>query len=677
MPASTSVLRTSARSLRSGAGWLRSRLCALVAAQRANCSSGRMALAFLSVLTLAVAFGISRLPAPIVETIMLEETTRRAELWKRRILVLLEEETAWPETGALSSEAAARLASLPLMSDIYRLKIFDPEGRIVWSSRPGEIGTTTDARYFFDIVANGRKYALLDRKPASEIDNLELHSDQGTPEHVVAEIYVPFWTRGRFAGAVEFYSDVTATYNSLLRMVTLLLASIGGSGLLLAALGTMALIRANRRRMAEMNARAARDSESMARQVQLAREVQLLSELNEWLQSAATLDELFSMVSRFMTHLFAASEGAIYVFSNSRDVLDGWVAWNGAELRDHIRPDECWGLRRGRTYLYGNAEVNFACAHTEPHDGRPYFCFPILAHGETVGLMHLRAAAHESAADFRACRRLAQMAAEQISMAIANVQMRDQLREQSIRDPLTGLFNRRHMTETLRRQLQRARHDGAMLSLLSIDVDHFKLFNDNHGHDAGDAVLRHVAELLEHHVNGDEIACRPGGEEFAVILPGIAPDEARRRAEKLRDAVQGLHVHYAGKDLPRVTISVGVAHYPEHGQTVQDLVKAADEALYDAKACGRNTVCQPGESKTRRDAAGGHGHRQGADPAVSIAPAAPVPNSTPSGKGAADRPSGHGAGAAQAGKAASGQDRATTGGGSSAPSARRSNGRAP
>lgn len=628
-------LRKRARPLRAGAVRFAARLRRLAAARPSNCSSGWLALALLSALTLAVALAVTRLPEPVANSIVLQETARRAELWKRRVLTLLDQDVARLKPGGLTPEAQLRLSALPLMSDIYRLKIFDRDGRIIWSSRPGEVGSTTTAAYFFDTVARGRQFARLDRTPASEIDNLDLHSGPGAgrPQHVVAEVYTPIWARGRFAGAVEFYSDVTAPHAALLRMVRLLLLTIGGSGLLFAGFGTVTLIRANRKRVQEMNARSARDAESMARQVQLAREVQLLSELNEWLQSAATLDELFAMVSRFMTHLFAASEGAIYVFSNSRDVLDGWVAWNGAELRDHIRPDECWGLRRGRTYAYGNAEVNFACEHTEPHDGRPYFCFPILAHGETVGLMHLRAAEHESESGFRSCRKLAQMAAEQISMAIANVQMRDQLREQSIRDPLTGLFNRRHMTETLRRRLLRARQDGTPLSLLSIDVDHFKLFNDNHGHDAGDAVLRRVAELLEHSVNGDEIACRPGGEEFAVILPGLSPDNARARAEQLRATVQGLHVHYAGKDLPRITISVGVAHYPEHGQTVQELVKSADDALYDAKACGRNTVCQPGEACVRGAPEPADGSRTAGPERDDAAPhpdSRPAPDTTPS-----------------------------------------------
>jgi len=341
----------------------------------------------------------------------------------------------------------------------------------------------------------------------------------------------------------------------------------------------------------------------MAQQVRLAREVQLLGELNEWLQSASTLDELFDMVARFMSHILPVSEGAIYVYSNSRDVLEGGVGWNGASVRDQIRPDSCWSLRRGRTFVYGVGEVAFACEHAEPHDGRPYFCFPILAHGETVGLMHMRAAPKESNTEFRETRKLAQICAEQISMAIANVKMRDQLREQSIRDSLTGLFNRRHMLDRLRSETARARHDGGGVAMLAVDVDHFKLFNDNHGHDAGDMVLRAVAEVMEQAVTGNEIACRPGGEEFSLVLPDADMEAAVERGEELRAAVEAVRVRYGDRDLPAISISVGVARFPDHGSMVQELILSADQALYAAKAQGRNCVVRAGSNTPHAGAA--------------------------------------------------------------------------
>jgi diguanylate cyclase (GGDEF)-like protein len=326
----------------------------------------------------------------------------------------------------------------------------------------------------------------------------------------------------------------------------------------------------------------------MEQQLQLAREVRLLGELNEWLQSSRSLDELFDMVGKFMTHILPHCEGSIYVYSNSRDVLDGCTSWNGASHKDHIQPESCWGLRRGRTFSTGESEVSFTCEHIDSTDDRPYFCFPILAHGETVGLMTLKAASDATTEDFEAGKRLSQMCAEQISMAIANVRMRDQLHDQSVRDPLTGLFNRRHLTESLRKMITRSVKDGSPLSIVSIDVDHFKKFNDNHGHDAGDMVLRAVGSAMVQLCDGDEVACRQGGEEFMMLLPYLSKEETFDRAEKLRKTIEEITVRYGEKNLPKITISIGLAHFPDHGTMPQDLMRAADEALYEAKAKGRN-----------------------------------------------------------------------------------------
>ena len=405
----------------------------------------------------------------------------------------------------------------------------------------------------------------------------------------MAEVYTPIIKDGVFLGAIEFYSDISNLRTLFITRVRLSLALLSSVALL--ALATVILIvhRTNRRQMRDLHTRAVKERELMGEQLRLAREVRLLGELNEWLQSSRSLDELFDMVARFMTHILPEAEGGVYVYSNSRDVLDGCASWNGGTHKSHIHPEGCWGLRRGRTYEFGASEIDFVCEHAEPHDGRPYFCFPILAHGETVGLLHLRAAEGREAC-FHKSRKLAQLCAEQISMAIANVRMRDQLHDQSVRDPLTGLFNRRHMTETLRKAISRSQQTGAALSLIAVDVDHFKKFNDTHGHDAGDMVLRAVGAALEQGCDRDEIACRIGGEEFMLILPDNSPDDAMTRAEQLRQSVEAVIVRYGEKALPRITISVGVAHYPAHGTMPQDLMRAADDALYVAKDKGRNQV---------------------------------------------------------------------------------------
>jgi diguanylate cyclase (GGDEF)-like protein len=335
-------------------------------------------------------------------------------------------------------------------------------------------------------------------------------------------------------------------------------------------------------------------------------EARRLSELNEWLQASRSLDELYDLVRNAMAQLLPRCKGALYVYSNSRDVLDGACAWNGAYLHDHVKPDDCWGLRRGRHYAFGAGELDVPCSHYSAQVkglaalGYPHLCIPILAHGETIGLLSLETEEASHIADAADCsialalftdnRRIAQLCAEQISVAVANVRLRDQLHDRSVRDPLTGLFNRRHFGEMMRRWFGKAQHSGHPVALISIDIDHFKKFNDNHGHDAGDLVLRSVATVLSDACDGDEIACRLGGEELCLVLPGTDLGGAVQKAEGLRASVEALAVRYGEKTLPTVTISLGVAVAPGGWATMDAMVNAADARLYEAKGAGRNCV---------------------------------------------------------------------------------------
>ena len=547
--------------------------------------------AMLATVAAGSAWGVYKLPAPIVDAMLEADIRKQAELWRRRVVLHLEHAEATFITGYVNDEDAKYLTLMPEASDVYRLKLFDETGHVFWSTRIDDVGTQNENPYFAAQVMQGVTYYKQVEKPATEIDGLNLHSthvEHATP-HNVAEVYTPISDNGRVVGAVEFYTDVTTLRGTFITRVRMLLGALSTLGLLAMGLVSLVTFRTNQKQMRALSRKSDHERKLMDEQLRLAREVKLLGELNEWLQSSRSLDELFDMVSKFITHILPNAEGSVYVYSNSRDVLDGWASWNGGDHKDHIHPDSCWGMRRGRVYEYGSGEVTFVCEHAEPHDGRPYFCFPILAHGETVGLMHLRAHSADCE-NFAANKKLARMCAEQISMAISNVQMRDQLHDQSVRDPLTGLFNRRHMTDSLRKGISRCQSQGSRLSLIAIDVDHFKKFNDNHGHDAGDMVLRAVGSVLEQACDGDEVACRPGGEEFTLILPDTTPEDALTRAELVRQAVEEVTVRYGEKALPRVTISIGVSHYPSHGTMPQDLMRAADEALYEAKARGRNQV---------------------------------------------------------------------------------------
>ncbi|KXF90562.1 sensor domain-containing diguanylate cyclase [Phaeobacter inhibens] len=566
--------------------------------------------AMLATVAAGSAWGVYKLPAPIVDAMLEADIRKQAELWRRRVVLHLKHAEATFITGYVNDEDAKYLTLMPEASDVYRLKLFDETGRVFWSTRIDDVGTQNENPYFAAQVMQGVTYYKQVEKPATEIDGMNLHSthvEHATP-HNVAEVYTPISDNGRVVGAVEFYTDVTTLRSTFITRVRMLLGALSTLGLLAMGLVSLVIFRTNQKQMRALSRKSDHERKLMDEQLRLAREVKLLGELNEWLQSSRSLDELFDMVSKFMTHILPNAEGSVYVYSNSRDVLDGWASWNGGDHKDHIHPDSCWGLRRGRLYEYGSGEVTFVCEHAEPHDGRPYFCFPILAHGETVGLMHLRAHSADCE-NFAANKKLARMCAEQISMAISNVQMRDQLHDQSVRDPLTGLFNRRHMTETLRKSIGNSQNSGIPLSIIAVDVDHFKKFNDNHGHDAGDMVLRAVGSVLEQACDRDEVACRPGGEEFTLILPGASQEDVMTKAELLRQAVEAIVVRYGEKALPGISISLGVAHYPRHGTMPQDLLRASDEALYEAKAKGRNQVCVASSAEQAPRDPGAQKHR--------------------------------------------------------------------
>jgi diguanylate cyclase (GGDEF)-like protein len=180
--------------------------------------------------------------------------------------------------------------------------------------------------------------------------------------------------------------------------------------------------------------------------------------------------------------------------------------------------------------------------------------------------------------------------AEQLALAVANMNLREALRAQSIRDPLTGWFNRRYMEETLQREISRAARSRRPLAVIMLDVDNFKQFNDSFGHEAGDLALQHLCDTLKSHVRNEDVACRLGGDEFVLVLPDTSVDLAIQRAEELRIAVAQMGLQYQGRLLDPMTLSFGIATFPANGRTLKDLLRASDNALFRAKDEGRDRV---------------------------------------------------------------------------------------
>lgn len=313
-------------------------------------------------------------------------------------------------------------------------------------------------------------------------------------------------------------------------------------------------------------------------------ELTLMNELGDLMQSCSTIDEAAEVIAQMARRLFPSYAGALYLFAPSRNILDTIAAW-GQEppARQTIEPAACWALRRGRPHVVIAPGATAACSHADA--GCPTLCVPMSAQGEAVGLLHLRA---DPGGDVGAARDLAVAVGENLALALANFRLRETLEHQSIRDPLTNLYNRRYMEESLDRELRRAARHHLALAVVAVDVDRFKTYNDSFGHDAGDLVLKKVAQFLHDQVRSEDIACRQGGDEFLLILPYASLSEAGRRAEDLRAAVRALELDCApGRVL---TLSLGVAAFGDHGDTAAALVRAADDALYRAKRQGRDRV---------------------------------------------------------------------------------------
>jgi diguanylate cyclase (GGDEF)-like protein/PAS domain S-box-containing protein len=325
----------------------------------------------------------------------------------------------------------------------------------------------------------------------------------------------------------------------------------------------------------------------------------LLNEMGALLQSCETKNEAISVVEKYATRMFTLStSGALCTFRASHNALERECHWGAPDdLETAFPANLCWALRTGRSYWSESANARLACKHVGNLGPSFHLCVPMIARGATSGILRLSYQPDavnnvlNSMAGWRESQKLlAVSVATQVALSLASLKLGESLRDQSIRDPLTGLFNRRFMQESLDRELQRARRKSRSVALILLDIDHFKKFNDTFGHDAGDAVLRSFADLLRDFFRGEDVACRYGGEEFALILPESNESAAAARLEQFGDRVRKMAILHKGQTLDRVSVSAGVAAFPVHGADPESLLRRADQALYIAKAEGRDRI---------------------------------------------------------------------------------------
>ncbi|HMM65644.1 MAG TPA: GGDEF domain-containing protein [Dokdonella sp.] len=331
---------------------------------------------------------------------------------------------------------------------------------------------------------------------------------------------------------------------------------------------------------------------SLKNSQQLASSLRQLSELGEMLQGCRNMDEATSGLRVSLPRLLAGTSGSISLINSSKNLIESIADWGEALPAENalFGPNDCWALRCGHAYPPAGSIPAFSCKHVHAEGAtagqQSHLCVPMIAQGEMLGVLTVFGESEISSGD----REIAITACEQISLAMANLRLQETLRTQSLRDPLTGLFNRRYLEASFEREVQRADRRRIPLSVLMIDIDHFKRFNDSFGHEAGDTLLAQFGVTLARTVRSEDVSCRYGGEEFTILMPEADADLAAARAEEICVAIRKLDVQHRNLSLGKITVSIGVATFGEHGRTPEELLRNADNALYLAKNSGRDRV---------------------------------------------------------------------------------------
>jgi diguanylate cyclase (GGDEF)-like protein len=327
-----------------------------------------------------------------------------------------------------------------------------------------------------------------------------------------------------------------------------------------------------------------------------AHESELLTSARDELQLCVDVQQVYQSAANSFSRLLAGTSGSLCMINNSRQLVETVSSWSGIEgpstVEDSYPPESCCGLRSGQSRWRQPGVSEIHCTHFNEQAPEHYLCMPIVAHGNTLGVLHVLCVGNQAVMlvnqHMDGLRQLLQLT----GMAIASLNLRNKLENQSIRDSLTGLFNRHFMQISLERELARAARHKHVLAVLMLDQDHFKNFNDSHGHAAGDMALKAISDIFRANIRTEDIACRYGGEEFTIILPDVTPKLAMDRAESIRHAVESLRLPLERGVLDGFTVSIGVALYPDDGEIAELLLRRADLALYQAKRQGRNQVMQ-------------------------------------------------------------------------------------
>ena len=314
-----------------------------------------------------------------------------------------------------------------------------------------------------------------------------------------------------------------------------------------------------------------------------------LSQMNEFVQACVSLNEAQEVIADLLQPLFPGTAGVVYLMNNIKDVLEAIATWGNSKSYHNFAPEECWSIRRGNVHLAYPDASKLYCSHiNRESELKPSLCLPMAGKGEIIGILHL--SFFNSKSISQAVQDLAETVAQNLAMSFANLQLQQKLRYQSLRDPLTGLYNRRYLQESLGKELDRAHRKQQTVGVMMLDVDHFKRFNDIYGHSAGDLVLSQVGNFMLSAIRQYDIACRYGGEELIIVMPDASLENIIRCAERVREGIHNLELKHEAQQLESISVSIGLSCFPDDAINVDELIKNADKALYKAKESGRNCV---------------------------------------------------------------------------------------
>ena len=314
-----------------------------------------------------------------------------------------------------------------------------------------------------------------------------------------------------------------------------------------------------------------------------------LSKMNAMLQLCHDSEEAYNIISHTASEIFSGLSGGLAVFNKYTNNQETACTWgDNPLLKSSFTSDDCWAFRSGNIYISSNPKIDETCHHFDPLPSSTYICIPLIVQSQVLGMLNFSALAGHIITSYQ--RQVINNFSEIIKLSLSNIQLKEALSEQAIHDPLTELLNRRYLYDVLPQMLQHTIRTKRILSVCMIDLDYFKRINDQYGHEAGDEVLKYIGTLLKNSFREGDISCRFGGEEFIAILIGSDLKHANTKMEHIRLEMANARINVQNRLLPPITISVGIAEAPQHGQTVSEILRAADSALYVAKERGRNRI---------------------------------------------------------------------------------------